>query len=391
MTTRIMISMFLLTTLILAAGAAADTATRVYWTEWNSYNADESRIARANLDGSGEETLFSGFVDGVGVKDLAIDQDAGKLYFANRSVGLIERANLDGSGRETVVTDANAIGLAIDTVGGKLYWADYTYSDPTIRRADLDGANEQELHSCNQGCSLEGIVLDPANGFIYWAERMTQNIYRGYMDGGWHARILHCADGIGHPHGLVLHGGRLYWGTDDALMSATELGDDVQTVIGDLPGDPQMMELDAEAGRIYWTMNSYEGNMVQSVALNGSGLQTHLTDLRMTFGLALEMGEAVPVPDLALAALQLTCHPNPFNPTTTLSFELPAAALVRLEIHNLDGSLVELLVDGWRSAGRHSAAWDGRDRQGRAMPSGVYLGRVTAGGKGESQRLTLVR
>ncbi|MEZ4386071.1 MAG: hypothetical protein R3D98_00555 [Candidatus Krumholzibacteriia bacterium] len=154
--------MITLLVLALAAAAPADTACRVYFTEWNSYNPDLSRIARANLDGSGLEVLATGFSEGTGVQDLVIDQEAAKIYWANRSAGLIERADLDGSDRETVVSGINPVGLALDAAGGKIYWTDYTYNNPTIRRADLDGTDAQVLHTCTAGCVLEGIVLDPA-------------------------------------------------------------------------------------------------------------------------------------------------------------------------------------------------------------------------------------
>jgi len=377
--------------LALACGALADTAVRVYWGEWQAYDPTDSYIARANLDGSSQEILADGFQEGVGVKDLAIDQVAGKLYWANRSEGLIECSNLDGSARVTVITDANPVGLAIDADGGKIYWTDYTYSDPTIRRANLDGTDEEELWSCSAGCVLEGIALDPANGYLYWAERMDQHIYRGLMVGGWAARILVCSDGIGHPCGLAYHEGRIYWGGDYGLCSATEVGDDVQVIREDLPQSPRSMELDAEAGRLYWATTQSYGSMVQSCRLDGSDLQTHLEDLQYGYGLALELGEAVPVPDVPSPTVRLDCHPNPFNPGTSLSFDLPRAQTVNLQIHGLDGRLVDVLVDGPVEAGRHSVRWDGRDLQGRSLPSGVYLGRLTTGATSSTRRLTLVR
>lgn len=382
---------FTLLALALVASAGAATVEHIYWTEWRSYQADESFIARALPDGTAEEILLDGFTDGTGVKDMAIDQGAGKLYFANRSAGLIERCNLDGTARDTVLAGYNPIGLAVDPDGGKIYWTDYTYNDPTIRRADLDGTDAEVLYECSDGCVLEGIALDPAGGFLYWAERMDQQIYRGYMAGGWSARILHCADGIGHPCGLAYHQGRIYWGGGDLIGSATELGDDVQILLEGLDHNPRSLELDPVGGRIYWSTATSYGGVVQSATMSGGDLQTHIEGLQWGYGLALELGEPVPVLDVPRPGLDLSCRPNPFNPGTTLGYELAEAAPVRLQIHALDGALVAELAHGWREAGRHRVRWDGRDTSGRALPSGVYLGHLVVGTRQTTQRLTLVR
>jgi hypothetical protein len=84
-------------------------------------------------------------------------------------------------------------------------------------------------------------------------------------------------------------------------------------------------------------------------------------------------------------------HPNPFNPMTTIRFDLPAAGNARLAIYDLAGRLVRVLVEGERPAGSHEAVWDGRDASGRAVPSGSYLARLVAGGKVETVRMGLVR
>jgi hypothetical protein len=98
--------------------------------------------------------------------------------------------------------------------------------------------------------------------------------------------------------------------------------------------------------------------------------------------------EAASVP----SALRLySAAPNPFNPRTTIRFDLPAAGNARLAIYDVAGRLVKVLVEGEIPAGSHEAAWDGRDSTGRSAPSGSYLARLVAGGKVEAVRLSLVR
>ncbi len=98
---------------------------------------------------------------------------------------------------------------------------------------------------------------------------------------------------------------------------------------------------------------------------------------------------AAPLP---AATVALSATPNPFNPSTTLAFELPRALPVRLTVHDAAGRLVRVLGDGREfAAGRNEAVWDGRDDRGRAQPSGVYLARVEAAGLVAATRLTLLR
>ncbi|HOX24542.1 MAG TPA: hypothetical protein PLL30_02135 [Candidatus Krumholzibacteria bacterium] len=88
---------------------------------------------------------------------------------------------------------------------------------------------------------------------------------------------------------------------------------------------------------------------------------------------------------------RLANHPNPFNPSTTIVYEILTAGPVRLQVFDLRGHLVRTLRDEWSLAGRHAAQWDGRDRDGRDLPSAVYLSRLHAGGKVALGRMTLVR
>ncbi len=69
-------------------------------------------------------------------------------------------------------------------------------------------------------------------------------------------------------------------------------------------------------------------------------------------------------------------HPNPFNPTTTLGFDLPAATSVTLMIYDLTGREVARLADGGYLPGYHQVVWDGRNASGRLLPSGIYIARL---------------
>ena len=97
-------------------------------------------------------------------------------------------------------------------------------------------------------------------------------------------------------------------------------------------------------------------------------------------------------PDLATPLVAgMTAAPNPFNPRTEIRFTLPAGGEVELTVFDVRGRAVRTLVSETLSAGPHAVTWDGRDRTGRAQPSGVYLALLEAGPVRLTQRLTLVQ
>jgi hypothetical protein len=83
--------------------------------------------------------------------------------------------------------------------------------------------------------------------------------------------------------------------------------------------------------------------------------------------------------------------PNPFNPQTTLSFNLNRAGFTELKIHDVNGRLVRTLVSETLEAGEHQAIWNGRDDSGRAVASGVYLSVLSGSDFVESGRMVLLK
>jgi hypothetical protein len=77
-------------------------------------------------------------------------------------------------------------------------------------------------------------------------------------------------------------------------------------------------------------------------------------------------------------------YPNPFNPSTSIRFDLASAGRVRIAVYDLTGRLVRVLLDGSRTAGEYSVRWDGLDSACNSVPSGIYVCRMevlSAGGK----------
>lgn len=83
--------------------------------------------------------------------------------------------------------------------------------------------------------------------------------------------------------------------------------------------------------------------------------------------------------------------PNPFNPSTTLSFDLPEAGPVSLKVYNLRGQCVRTLAEDTMEAGVHRAVWSGVDDQGRPVATGAYVCRLQAGGLTLTRKLLLIK
>lgn len=99
-------------------------------------------------------------------------------------------------------------------------------------------------------------------------------------------------------------------------------------------------------------------------------------------------GAPLPVPTVARL---YPCRPNPFNPRTTIRFDVPVDGPVRLAVYDVAGRLVRALAAGTMTAGRHEAVWDGRDGAGREVGSGSYLARLQCGDIVQTIRMALVR
>ena len=85
-------------------------------------------------------------------------------------------------------------------------------------------------------------------------------------------------------------------------------------------------------------------------------------------------------------------YPNPFNPQTTIAFELPDRETVTLQVFDMAGRLVKELIGAEVYAqGPHQVIWNGRDDSGRQVASGTYFYRFEAGSYNETKRMVLLK
>jgi flagellar hook assembly protein FlgD len=96
----------------------------------------------------------------------------------------------------------------------------------------------------------------------------------------------------------------------------------------------------------------------------------------------------------AMPALRRDLHlnyPNPFNPSTVVSFTVPEKEKVSIRVYDVSGRFVRTLADRTFEPGMHSVTWDGTNDGGRHVGSGVYFCRMDAAGFSKTRKLVLIR
>ncbi|HKQ58955.1 MAG TPA: kelch repeat-containing protein, partial [Candidatus Eisenbacteria bacterium] len=139
------------------------------------------------------------------------------------------------------------------------------------------------------------------------------------------------------------------------------------------------------AGRAYHTAiyDPRRDRMVGFGGYNGSRLND-------TWVLAWNSTVSTPAPDVPQELALAMPRPNPSSGLMAVDFALREGGRVTLDVFDLQGRMVQRIVDGWLPAGRHRAEWRGEDTSGRMARSGVYLIALRAGGVVATRRLVRV-
>ena len=149
--------------------------------------------------------------------------------------------------------------------------------------------------------------------------------------------------------------------------------------------------------RLSWRLKDMAGvNYILIENINGQGRKEHLLS---TAGSLTITGYDKTTYTLKLEETPATYFlaqnfPNPFNPSTTIRYELPKASHVTLKVYNMLGQEVAQLVDEMQDAGFKSVEWDARQGAGGQasnLPSGVYFYKLTAGSFVDVKKMLFVK
>ena len=104
-------------------------------------------------------------------------------------------------------------------------------------------------------------------------------------------------------------------------------------------------------------------------------------------------GDVTPVPEVVPGNTYLSQNfPNPFNPRTTIAFELPQPTMVNLRVFDVAGRLVEVLLENEPGmSGPNEVVWEGKDQTGVPVAAGVYFYRLEAGRHSQTKRMVMVK
>ena len=123
---------------------------------------------------------------------------------------------------------------------------------------------------------------------------------------------------------------------------------------------------------------------LRQIDLNGTSTRSSTIEVALAPTAVLEQA-------LPLNTTLAQNFPNPFNPETTIQFDLAAEMTVSLRVYDITGQVVRTLVSANRSAGTYTELWNGTNEQGVKVGSGVYFYELKAGAFSSKKKMTLLQ
>jgi len=359
-----------------------------------------------------EITAIGAFDDTI---TCAFDYDSGSNLFCYYLVnytggggtwyaGSFDNVNVTSESPDLTARDGGGVGIVYRyyTIPReeRYVWRDYagSWSSPLSVADNAPWWNQPNIEYLGGG--NYGVV------YLSWTSPFTQAAYFDYLD---NVTAVPCCDVSMTPDTspvVVPHGGSFgLTGTignptaapiqTDVWVGVIYLGTFYQLwLFNNIPLNPgqyisahmnQSVPNYAPAGTYIY--RAYCGDRPTNVKCDSFSFNFTVTGARVDGGAddwTLEGGfNSVDMPtDYALVG----CYPNPFNATTTITYALPSAGNVNLDVYNLAGQRVATLVNGYNDAGQHNIVWDGS-----GYSSGIYFYRLTAGDFTQTKRMTLLK
>ena len=141
-------------------------------------------------------------------------------------------------------------------------------------------------------------------------------------------------------------------------------------------------------GLMFYDDKTWGANAISPAAhpVNDGG-RIMFMELQITFSFLANDDSSIPV----VTKMLNPNYPNPFNPETTISFDMPKKGKARLDIYNVKGQLINTLFDGIAEYGKTNLVWNGTDDNGVAVSSGVYFYRLSTDKHTETKKMMLMK
>ena len=255
--------------------------SKIYW-------AEQCAIKRANLDGSGVETLVTSGVDHP--DSLVLDIPGNKMYWTDDGNNTIRRANLDGTQAEILAESPFATdphGLVLDKTTDSLYWGDHTQD--RIQWIQLSDLYMLNAYTCfgTADDDVMAMVLDPSTRMMYFLTNCQKALHGFDVDTVYKQMNLQTL--LSDPVGLALDAtaGYLYY-TECGKISRCRLDGSSPTTLISASGRQNGIALDLAGGKMYWTDSTahrikranLDGTLIEDVLTTGGNAQGIALDLR---------------------------------------------------------------------------------------------------------------
>ncbi len=206
---------------------------------------------------------------------------------------------------------------------------------------------------------------------------------------GEQLHFIYPADGHDRDHfgrSISIHGGLIAIGADEDDDSAWSAGSAYLYDASDASLVDKLLVSDGASFDHFGTSIALEDGIIASGAI-GFGSSGTQTGYVAVYGSGTQTAVETETPLAGVSLMQ--AYPNPFNPKTTIRFELAEAGEARLEIFDATGRRLSTLLNERLTAGQHITSWNGRDDAGRALPSGLYFAKLTAPDHESATKLVL--
>ncbi|NMC44454.1 MAG: T9SS type A sorting domain-containing protein, partial [candidate division Zixibacteria bacterium] len=335
-------------------------------------------IIAADLDGDTDQDLAVAGATSPGYLVILENNGDGTFaaqvaYLTNDYSVAVCAADLDGDGDADMAMAnnySNDISVLLNN-GDATFAASVEYasgnSPKSVSAADLDGDGDQDLMAAN--CAVDNVAILMNNGDGTFAQAVT------YATGDYPYTVI--AADLDHDGDRDVAVTNYFSNTVSILLNngdgtfATAVGYGAgyspQSIVAadlDDDGDLDLATANRESSDVYILFN---------LTAPPSGV---------------EEGET---PERPVRFALSQNYPNPFNPETKIAFTVPKASAVKIEVFNLLGQRVRLLVDQYYPAGSYVTSWNGTDDAGSMAATGVYFYRFTAGDVTETKKMVLLK
>lgn len=278
----------------------------LYWINGERGGSEAQTIERIDLEGSGTlESIHEAgsILDSFrSLEDLSVDPAGEFVYWLEsdtlKRVATDQTTSPESETLDLVEHDALAVtATSIYLYGPGDGLASFGDAPGVIAQSDLDGTMLTEVFSGQPIAGPEDIAFDEASRMIYWTESREDFVKRAKLDGSGVEFVVEAADGATEPTSIVVDSAndQLYWANGDSpqhIYRSGLDGSDPEILIDadDFDGKAVDLFLEAEGGFLYYAADDGLSDEIRRSALDGTGLETVISDAFAASGLAVEPG-----------------------------------------------------------------------------------------------------